>query len=76
MIKFLWQYGSPSGYRDCFPDLSLFWEMWKVVNRHKSAAHTDLPDVTHALAEVCNVPVPLVRNAFLSHTILGTGMTF
>jgi len=23
MIKFPWRSGSPSGYRDCFPDLSL-----------------------------------------------------
>jgi len=23
MSKFWWQSGSPSGYRDCFPDLSL-----------------------------------------------------
>jgi len=39
-----------------------YWEIWKVVNGHKSAAHTDLPmaaPVRRALAEVCTVPVLL-----------------
>jgi len=34
---------SPSGYRDCFPDSSLLGDK-KMVNGHKSAAHTDSPD--------------------------------
>jgi len=36
-----------------------YWEMQKVVNGHKSAAHTDSPDggTVHTLAEVCTVPV-------------------
>jgi len=44
MIKFRWRSGSRSGYRDCFPDSSLFdpyWEIRKVVNGRKFAAHTD-----------------------------------
>ena len=44
IIKFRWQFGSPSGYRDCFPDSSLLeGRLRKVVNGHKSAAHTDSP---------------------------------
>ena len=31
VIKFLWRYESPSGYRDCLSDSSL-WEIRKVVN--------------------------------------------
>jgi len=48
MIKFWWQSRSLSGYRDCFPDLSL---IQKVVNGHKSAADTDLPD--GSIGETC-----------------------
>jgi len=42
-IKFWWRSGSSSGYRDCFPDLSLLGdkEKWST---DKSAAHTDSPD--------------------------------
>jgi len=43
MVKFWWRSGSPSRCRDCFPD-SHYWEIRKVVNGHKSAAHTDSPD--------------------------------
>ena len=32
MIKFWWRSGSPSGYRDCFPDSSLYWQIRKVVS--------------------------------------------
>jgi len=42
MIKFWWQSGSPSGYRDCFLDLSLLGDMES--HRHKPVAHTDPPD--------------------------------
>jgi len=44
-----------------------YWDIRKVVNRHKSAAHTDSPDgalVSRALAEVCTVPVLLVSFLF------------
>jgi len=27
LIKFSWLFGSPSGYRDCFPDASLLGDM-------------------------------------------------
>ena len=40
-----------------------YWEIQKVVNGHKSAAHTDSPDGgtgKTCLAEVCSVPVLLV----------------
>ena len=43
-------------------------QIWKVVNGHKSAAHTDLPmaaPVRRALAEVCTVPVLVVLKCVL-----------
>jgi len=43
MIKFRWWSGSPSGYRDCFPDLSLLGDT-EMVNGHNSVAHPDSPD--------------------------------
>jgi len=42
VTKFRWRSGSPSGYRDCFR-IRHYWEIRKVVNGHRSAAHTDLP---------------------------------
>ena len=47
-----------------------YWEMRKVVNGHKSAAHTDRQMaalVRRALAEVCTVPVLLVFDEFDYH---------
>jgi len=38
-IKFRWRSGSPSGYRIVFR-IRHYWEIQKVVNAHKSAAHT------------------------------------
>jgi len=40
-IEFWWQSGLLSGYRDCFPDLSLLGDTG---SGHESAAPTDLPD--------------------------------
>ena len=40
MITFPWQSGSLSGYFR----IRHYWEIGKVVNGHKSAAHTDSPD--------------------------------
>jgi len=60
MIKVWSRSGSPSGYRDCFPDSSLLEIRKVVINGHKSAAYTDSPDaalVRRALAEECTVPV-------------------
>jgi len=53
-----------------------YWEIQEVVNGHKSTAasiHTDSPDggtdiatlVRRALAEVCTVPVLLVRSVLV-----------
>jgi len=44
MMEFWWRSGSPFGYRDSFR-IHHYWKIWKVVNGHKSAAHTDSPDV-------------------------------
>jgi len=45
MIKFWWRYGSLSGYNTGIAfRIRHYWEIRKVVNRHKSAAHTDTPD--------------------------------
>ena len=60
VVKFWWRSGSPSGYRDCFPD-SLLWEIRKVVNGRSSRQMAAL--VRRALAEVCTVPVLLVMAA-------------
>jgi len=43
MMKFLWRSGSPTGYRVVFW-IRHYWEIRKLVNGHKSAAHTDSPD--------------------------------
>jgi len=36
-IKFWWRSGSPSGYRDCFPDLSLLGDTESGINRLRCA---------------------------------------
>jgi len=43
MFKFRWRSGSTSGYRVVFR-IRHYWEIRKVVNGHKSAAHPDSPD--------------------------------
>ena len=44
-VKFSWQSGSPSGYHTGIVfRIRHYWEIRKVVNGHKSAADTDLPD--------------------------------
>ena len=63
IIKFLWRSGSPSGYRDCFPDWSLLGHTRKrltdinlllILIRQMAAL------VRRALAEVCTAPMLLV----------------
>jgi len=43
MIKFRWRSGSPLDTGTVFR-IRYYWKMQKVVNGHKSAAHTDSPD--------------------------------
>jgi len=60
-IKFWWRSGSLSGYRTVF-GICHCWEIWKVLNGHKSAAHTDSHKtcLCGGMHWVCTVPVLLV----------------
>ena len=57
-VKFWWRSGSPSGYRDCFPDSSLFGDIRKVVNGHSFILIRQVAAlVRRAFAAVCIVAV-------------------
>jgi len=82
MFKFWWRSGSPSGYRDCFPDLSLLGDKESGINRlrcatlqcrastsrHRHSSYDVITSPAH-LAEVCNVPLLLVFTAFLFRAV-------
>ena len=72
MVKFWWRSGSPSGYRDCFPDSSLLEDTENRINRLRCATlqcractsrrrHSNYDVITSPahLAEVCIVSVLL-----------------
>jgi len=69
MVKFWWRSGSPPADTGIVFRIRHYWDIRKVVNGHKSAAHSDSPEcqmaalVRHALAEVCTVLVlPVVSD--------------
>jgi len=67
VIKFWWRSGSPSGYRDCFPDSSLSGDT-EMDNGHSFILIRQMAAlVRRALAEVCTVPVLLVNYALRNH---------
>jgi len=56
--KFWWRSGSPSGYRDCFPDTSLM-EIRKVVSTNCAARRFS---ARHALAGIAIATMTSLRN--------------
>ena len=73
MVRFWWRIGSPSGYRDCFPDSSLLGDTESGINRlhcmtlqcWAGTAIATMTSLRHRpLAEVCTIPVLLVCNVF------------